>query len=1098
MSESNLSACVNFDQADRTARQLPKTDINASLSPCPASQRDLYVVPVRYALSEMQADHASFLPGVSPESRPMAARRLRQGFLYLWHKEGPVQRYGISPQGLLAPQDLGEDDTVVMGGTLTGLALDKHYDAWMMFTEYPLSLEQCQALSDSPGKRSEHMRHIALQTVADELKAPHCPPVKAASQVMAELIPEVYAQALKNEKREGRIPNTDWLGKRAQSNPNDASTSTYLQAMHRHYQRENAIARYPDASDEPVGQWSIDAWDAHGTQEWLDSVKDQENGLFSVFACLDDDTGVLRDINSEQALIEAEHEQWTADNNLRLTVGGFIHSLVTEDSAELAGNLNYRYKDRDIELTPEQAQIMLDTQRELNELAAQPPVEPLHGVSPSNVQRFAREARNQRVEAIIEPVRAFIPDDLYNDAQDVIYQYRGAKRANLANGPFSEKVAELIDLDAMNHWLETMAPTHFERIEGLHKALFADRGVYLYRSVKALWFVDYVDVSARAWLTNLGMGCLSEQCIRAEGAEQFAQFVRSGKGGPLAQVFNAWTPSLESVVADTSRLSELMAALSSDNIDATRQALSSLSKLIVDDLGSIAKDAHAPWAVLVSRISASLLLLKSEQGFSTSWLTVFITARLGGNARLQSAREGGRLVWKLFGQQVDGLNRWVKDTAHAIGTGHVKGIVDSPFVQKSGGVVPLAALLLNTMNAANYLAQADALEGVDSQRWNDTVSASMYAAAALVGVIDQRVRVGMGIQEIVFKLPKVTPIAPTLTLFGGVVGLFSSVAAVNELQSLQSQIERAGTHVDPWMKVRRNAVGFQVIAFGAQAIIGLGLTVEVLIGRMATKVAIKYFKLFMGPLNWIILALGVIYLIAWYFEKTPLQNFLETCCWSKSRANNFGPIASSESQHELGGLYEILYTPKVSMKSRLTTEPSNNGSGWTYSSAVSHLTIDLPSALPDTAHVELLMIGDPIDAEQLFEQTNNRWFPDHNPPRPWRDMGPYWLPSATCEWIPVEEGQGLRLTGSINAHQAELGSEPSTLSVRVRYRIPLMALIGKDYFVGGENGVAYTLRLDTGIVALRGDPTRRLDSSKVYILGKDQPGINKLQPEGKK
>jgi hypothetical protein len=56
----------------------------------------------------------------------------------------------------------------------------------------------------------------------------------------------------------------------------------------------------------------------------------------------------------------------------------------------------------------------------------------------------------------------------------------------------------------------------------------------------------------------------------------------------------------------------------------------------------------------------------------------------------------------------------------------------------------LAALLLNVVNANNYLSQAGVLEGMDSRRVRDTVSATLYAGAALVAVVDNQVRKGMG------------------------------------------------------------------------------------------------------------------------------------------------------------------------------------------------------------------------------------------------------------------------------------------------------------------------------------------------------------------
>ncbi|WP_337993431.1 toxin VasX, partial [Pseudomonas putida] len=132
---------------------------------------------MRYALAEEKTAHPCCTPGVVTRSHPMAARRLRGGYLYLWQDQGPLKRYAVAPNGLLSEQALEDDDTLVQRGTLAGLALKKIHTAWMLYCEYPLPAEHCQALSTSSAKRDTHMRRVALRTVANELQAPHCPPL---------------------------------------------------------------------------------------------------------------------------------------------------------------------------------------------------------------------------------------------------------------------------------------------------------------------------------------------------------------------------------------------------------------------------------------------------------------------------------------------------------------------------------------------------------------------------------------------------------------------------------------------------------------------------------------------------------------------------------------------------------------------------------------------------------------------------------------------------------------------------------------------------------------------------------------------------------
>ncbi|MGZ7457392.1 hypothetical protein ACXPVS_11465 [Pseudomonas sp. Ma2-10] len=118
--------------------------------------------------------------------------------------------------------------------------------------------------------------------------------------------------------------------------------------------------------------------------------------------------------------------------------------------------------------------------------------------------------------------------------------------------------------------------------------------MYLKRSVSGTWFADYYDLDTRHWLTELATGCLTAQCIRAQGAEQYADYVRAADGGALTQLFRAWTPSLDAGINNTTRLGELMAALAAENIAATHQALAPLTAPILDDLASMARNAHSP------------------------------------------------------------------------------------------------------------------------------------------------------------------------------------------------------------------------------------------------------------------------------------------------------------------------------------------------------------------------------------------------------------------------------------------------------------------------------------------------------------------------
>ncbi|RML99808.1 hypothetical protein APX70_07144, partial [Pseudomonas syringae pv. maculicola] len=118
------------------------------------------------------------------------------------------------------------------------------------------------------------------------------------------------------------------------------------------------------------------------------------------------------------------------------------------------------------------------------------------------------------------------------------------------------------------------------------------------------------------WLDELAMACLSAQCVRSLGAEQYAEYVRSANSGALRQLFFAWSPTLEGALNSETRLGELLAALSLENQDNARQAMAKvlehLAEPILSDMSNMARDATGVWSTLVKRLGAALLLLKSE------------------------------------------------------------------------------------------------------------------------------------------------------------------------------------------------------------------------------------------------------------------------------------------------------------------------------------------------------------------------------------------------------------------------------------------------------------------------------------------------------
>lgn len=1091
MTAQPLDKNRNLAAADQAAQcQFGDEELSSPGTTCPAKHPEIFVVPARYAKAEQAAEHADFKPPSPTKSHPMALRRLRAGYVYLWHAEGPLKRYGVGADGLLVEQSLTQPHAEIATGEKAGIALKKSTDAWMLYSERPLSKDACESLKKN-GERRKRMRQLALTKVATNLTAKHCPPLEKAPTLVAELMPKVRDQALAHDYQQNGAAYREGVnqqGKEMQKAPTQDNIKAYSASSQFLREREQAASAQPPG--EPVaepGIWSATPWELAPTQAWLDAAKSQSAPLYGVFAALDDDLGVLRDIDHEQNKVEAEHEAWVADNSLRQTIGSFIRSMVTEDGAEVANLLNYQYREHNLKLTPEQGDTLLDSQKQLNDLQAEK--------QRINLQRGRQYGLSKadslmadvssREEGILNKVRSFIPSELHKEAQQVVREYRREKASNLGDGRGASKVGEYIDLASMDRWLDEEAPQHFKQVETRHHLLYTDRKAYLPRSESGTWFVDQSNEDHLKWLENLTVACLSAQCSRSEGAKQFTDYVQSDNPGLLRLVFQAWSPSLEAAVNNTSRLNELFTALGMENLADSRAAIAKI--IDADTLRNIerlASNLEGAWVAALTRLGASLIQARNGMAIG---MGMFLALRLGESARLLQGMENGIKVWRLVGQKADALGQWTRSTAQAIGLGRVSGIVNAPAVKASGGLLPLAALVVNILNAGTYAGQAAALEGSDEQRQADSLSAYLYAGAALGAVIQNWVLLGKGMNELSLAKGQISFTAPTLTLFGGIVGGLSAAAALQEMNSLKIQIDSAQSSIDPWIKIKQLAVTGQVAVYGAQALLGLGLTGMRLSNQISTPVAIKRFRLGMGPMNFLLLALGGLYLFAWLRQASPLQNYLANSCWSHRRANANKAIEPQAQLDEINELMMLLYQPRVSMETREVRISGVLGDTITQD-GITQLSIDLPGAAPGAAQIDISMSGNPTPVSAGFG-TGTRGTPT--------DLGATWLNASQCTWIPADAGQGLRLTGSF--------SQPLTrLSLRVCYLSPVALLAGDGATIGGSKGLAYTLSPNGGflspdgeVITLRsGEPTPELDRASVHRLGPQQ-NSNYLNPKDK-
>ncbi|MEO8643791.1 MULTISPECIES: toxin VasX [Pseudomonas] len=1080
MTTAPLDKNRNLAAADQAAQcQFGDEELSSPATTCPARQPEIFVVPSRYAMAEQAAEHADFAPSSPTKSHPMALRRLRAGYVYLWHAEGPLKRYAVASDGLLVEQPLTQPHSALTTGENAGIALNKSTDAWMLYSEVPLGKDVCERLKKN-GERRKRMRQIALTDVAKRLSAKHCPPLEKAPTLVAELMPKVREKTLAYEHQKNGATDREGVKeqrKTAQASPTQDNIKAYSASSESLREREQAAGTQPpgEAVVEP-GTWSATPWELAPTQVWLDKAKSESALLYAVFAALDDDLGVLRDIDHEQNKVEAEHEEWVADNSLRQTIGSFIRNMVTEDGGEVANLLNYRYREHNLQLTPEQGDTLIDSQKQLNTLMLEETrINQQRGRQYGHAQAdgLLAEVRS-REEAVLNKVRSFIPSELHQEAQQVVRDYRQEKVSNLEGGG-GTKVGEYIDLASMDHWLDQEAPQHFKQVEKRHQLLYADRKNYLPRNDSGTWFVDQSSEEHLTWLESLTVACLSAQCSRSEGAKQFADYVSSDDPGLLRLVFQAWSPSLEAAVNNTSRLNELVTALSLENLaDSRAAALKILDADTLRNIERLTSNLEGAWTATMTRLGASLI--HASKGTAMA-MGLFLVIRLGDNTRLVQGVENGIKVWRLVGKNAEALGQWTRSTAQAISLGRVNGIVNAPSIKASGGLLPLAALVVNILNAGTYAGQAAALEGSDAQRHADSMSAYLYAGAALGAVIQNWMILGKGMNEVSLAKGQLSFTAPTLTLFGAIVGGLSGFAAYNEWNSLNSQIESAQENVDPWLRLKQVAVTGQVAVYFAQGLLGLSLTSLRLANTISTPIAIRRFRLGMGPLNLLLVALGGLYLFAWFRQASPLQSYLANCCWSHRRAKTNKDIAPQAQQDEINELMILLYQPRLAMETREVRIGGSLGDTITQD-GICQLTIDLPGAAPGAAQIDLAMSGNLTPVSAGFG-TGTRGTPT--------DLGATWLNATECNWIPVDAGQGLRLSGSF--------PQPLTrLSLRLCYLSPVALLAGVGATIGGAKGVAYTLSPNGGllspdgeIITLRsGEPTPELDRAIVHRLGPQQ------------
>lgn len=1076
MTTDRQQQALSLERADQAAQQEFATDaLESPVASCPAREGEIFIVPTRYALAEDAVENACLQPGYLTHSHPIAVRRLRPGYLYVWQGEGPLKRFAITPGSQLLEQPLGAPHTQVKTGQQVGLALDKHLPLGILYTEVPLSEAICSLLAESADERGRKMQIISLPKVAVELETTHCPSLDRAEELIPELVPAIRNRIMAYEfraNREAYEQSQQAVARHMQEYPSPErvqahiNTTLWLQDL----QRVSAEVK-EDISHRP-GYWSSEAWNPQRSDAWLRQARQQAGGLHAVMVAVDDILGMLRDLNHEQARTTEMEEQWNELNGHKGLMAGFINSLRHEDGAELAGIINYRYRDVDMQLTPEQGELLLQAQRDL-----QPTLDEETEIN-QNLRRTdghaAADARlrevHARQQAIYQPVRSFIPAQLQGHIKGLVINYRAGKRRNMSDSRSGAQIAKHVRLAEMEDWINNVATPHREWLASRREALYQDTRTLLAQHERGTWYANYADRTHCEWLSELAFNTLSELCTLGPGVKIATDLLRNPTPAkPLSLVASAFTPELSGLVDLSERLNEIEAVLSADNQELAGTLIGRLAgteKLSwLQSLGG--NDGH-DWGRAVSRLGAAFAELEAEhlknasapaaiQHFPKPLLTLMVVLKVSGDFAIRSTRTG----YQLTGPAGKAVWDWSNQAAERLRLGLVRQLEPVQALNAYGGALSLAALLLHGVNLL-ALRSRDELREHDAVRGAEHSSTWLNIVAAMSAVVQNASHAGGLIEKSFFGAR-----LPLVTLLGTVTGAFATLAGAFDLAQLafEQRKQNSNWSKDEWGRLAR---GMGQTAFSAAyASLGGYATYMYAVGRWDAARATSWFMRTTSLVGWGVLLIEGLYL-AWrhFTHRTETQRFLEQCCWGNNRRWS---DTEEDQVKELHALINMLFKPQLKVHTRLVSHTRGNHSS--LRSEPSKLSLVLPGADPEATRLGIVLVA--VGPNQSIRNITSSWEDD-----------------LECQWLPIEEGMGLKILGKV----ATL-SETEHLEVRVLYHSPLALMTGSasegSPVVGGKMGVRYLIK--GGKITVHGNEDGPLPSDKMLI---EQPVSNrKLQPE---
>ncbi|GAB7529971.1 hypothetical protein PS3A_23820 [Pseudomonas sp. 3A(2025)] len=142
------------------------------------------------------------------------------------------------------------------------------------------------------------------------------------------------------------------------------------------------------------------------------------------------------------------------------------------------------------------------------------------------------------------------------------------------------------------------------------------------------------------------------------------------------------------------------------------------------------------------------------------------------------------------------------------------------------------------------------------------------------------------------------------------------------------------------------------------------------------------------------------------------------------------------------------------------------------------LSIDLPGATPENINLQVALTGDPVDYDSWMNIRNKNGFAKPEPIM--QDLGGYWLKDSRCQWVPHQQGQGLRLIGPFKLIPNTFASLPRKLYLRVKYSTPLIKMLEVHRYIGGEEGLVFAVSTGDDVIPLRSAGTPALNQARLY------------------